>query len=86
MYGLKCDFVLIGFSSWKNGRSSHGFSNKVLCLASTGLGDVLEAVIENRSEDCCRKREVTIIGRVSGPVTFYMMNISLGSGLCFSKI
>lgn len=33
-------FVLVGFSLCQNGGTSCGLSNKVLALASTGLGNV----------------------------------------------
>lgn len=78
-------FVLVGFSSWQNGGTSHEFSNNVLPLASMGMGDVSGEMVENRS-GCCRKGEVTIIEGMLGPRIFCIMNISLGSGLCFSKI
>lgn len=63
-------------------------SQIMFCLwqAWTGMGDVSGEMVENRFAGCCRKREVTIIEGVPGPGIFCMMNISLGSGLCFSKI
>lgn len=48
-------FVLVAFSSCRDGGTSRGFSNKVQSPASTGLGDVSGEMIENRSGDCCRE-------------------------------
>lgn len=77
-------FVSVAFSSCRGGGTRRGFSRKFQSLASTGLGDVSGEMIENRSGDCCRE-EVTVIEEAPGPGRLYMMNISWGSGLCFSK-